>query len=277
MMRWARLGIVLVVLLVWLGASGVQGDAPFVTLASTTSTENSGLFDAILPRFEAETGIEVRVVAVGTGQALRIGRSGDADLLLVHDRAEEERFIAEGFGLERRELMYNDFVIVGPNDDPAGARGSGGPVAALARIAEANAIFVSRGDDSGTHKAERRLWRLAGVNPAASSGSWYREVGAGMGSTLNTTAAMGAYTLADRGTWLSFKNRRELGILVEGDPRLANHYALIAVNPGRHPHVKREAAARLIEWLLSEPGQRAIGNFRIQAQPLFVPNASADR
>ncbi|NRA02412.1 MAG: extracellular solute-binding protein [Myxococcales bacterium] len=277
MKRWTLLGIALGALLVWPWPPGVGGEAPFVTLASTTSTQTSGLFEAILPRFEAETGIEVRVVAVGTGQALRIGRSGDADLVLVHDRAAEERFIEEGFGLVRHELMYNDFVIVGPGDDPAGVRSFADAVRALAQIAAVRATFVSRGDDSGTHKAERRLWRIAGVDPTASSGAWYREVGAGMGSTLNTTAAIGAYTLTDRGTWLSFKNRRELEILVEGDARLANHYAAIAVNPGRHPHVKREAAARLIEWLLSEPGQRAIDNFRIQGQRLFVPSAASGR
>lgn len=273
-MRVSMLAVRLSALMAWLASGSVAAEVPYVTLASTTSTQNSGLFDEILPRFEAQTGIQVRVIAVGTGQALRIARSGDADLLLVHDRACEDRFVEEGYGLERHELMYNDFVLVGPSDDPAGIRGTRDVAQALSRIAERHAAFVSRGDNSGTHKAELRLWSEAEIEPAAFSGLWYREVGAGMGSTLNTSAAMGAYVLTDRGTWLSFKNRRKLEILVEGDSRLSNTYSVIAVNPERHPHVKRAAASRLIEWLLSATGQAAIGNFRIGGQLLFVPNAS---
>lgn len=245
----------------------------FVTVASTTSTEQSGLFRHLLPEFRRATGIEVRVVALGTGQALDTARRGDADVVFVHDRAAEERFVAGGFGVSRRDVMYNDFVVVGPKDDPAQARGTD-VVAALQRIARARAPFVSRADKSGTHAAELRYWKAAGIAP---KGAWYRETGSGMGPTLNTAAAMGAYALADRGTWLSFRNRGNLEILVQGDTRLFNQYGVILVNPAKHPHVKREAGQKFIDWLLSPAGQEAIAAYRIDGQPLFFPNAGGVR
>lgn len=244
-----------------------------ITLASTTSTEQSGLFGHILPIFTRETGIAVRVVAVGTGQALDIGRRGDADVVLVHDRAAEERFVAAGHGGPRRPVMYNDFVLIGPAADPAGIAGPRDPGAALRRIAAARAPFVSRGDRSGTHAAELRLWREAGVDPVQGRGTWYREVGQGMGPALNTAAAQNAYVLADRGTWLAFRNRQELRIAVEGDARLFNQYGVMVVNPARHPHVKAAAAERFAEWLVSPAGQQAIAGYRIGGEPLFVANA----
>lgn len=247
--------------------------APFVTLASTTSTENSGLLDAVLPRFTEATGIEVRVVVVGTGQALRLGRNGDVDVVLVHDRASEERFVAEGWGVARHPVMENDFVIVGPRADPAAVRGLADAAAAFAAIAETRAPFVSRADDSGTHKAELRIWRAAGVDPTEASGAWYRETGSGQGATLNTAAGLGAYALADRGTWLSFRNRGDLALLVEGDPRLRNPYGAIRVNPERHPHVKAAEGRALVEWLTRAEGRAAIGAFRVDGEVLFHPAA----
>lgn len=244
----------------------------FITIASTTSTEQSGLFGHLLPAFMARTGIAARVVAVGTGQALRLGERGDADVVLVHDEASELKFVADGFGVERREVMYNDFVVVGPKSDPAGARGRDA-AAALSRIAAAGRPFASRGDDSGTHKAELRLWREAGVEPKSGAGAWYRETGSGMGPTLNIAAAMDAYALTDRGTWLSFKNRQDLEILVEGDNRLFNQYGVTLVNPARHPHVKAADGRAFIDWLTGPEGQRAIAEFKIGAEPLFFPNA----
>lgn len=246
----------------------------FITVASTTSTEQSGLFDHILPMFEEDTGITVRVVAQGTGQALETGRRGDADVLFVHDTPAEERFVADGFAPRRHDVMYNDFVIVGPASDPAGIAGGRDAVAALRKVSEAGAPFASRGDDSGTHKAERRLWALAGVDPTAAPGGWYRETGSGMGPTLNTAAAMDAYALADRGTWLSFRNRRDLGIVVEGDGRLFNQYGVMQVSPERHPHVKADLAAGFVDWLLSERGRRAIASFTVDGEQLFFPNAT---
>lgn len=245
-----------------------------ITLASTTSTEQSGLFRHILPIFTAETGITVRVVALGTGQALDVGRRGDADVVLVHDRAAEERFVAEGFGGPRRHVMFNDFVLVGPAADPARIAGLRDAGAALRRIAEARAAFVSRGDRSGTHAAELRLWRLAGVDPLAGRGRWYREIGQGMGPALNTAAAQDAYVLADRGTWLSFRNRQNLRILVEGDARLFNQYGVMLVNPQRHRHVKAADGQRFIDWLLSPAGQAAIAGYRINGEQPFFPNAT---
>ena len=245
----------------------------FITVASTTSTQNAGLFDHLLPLFEAETGIEVRVVAVGTGQALRLARNGDTDLLLVHDKPSEEAFVAEGYGSERFDLMYNDFVVVGPASDPAGIAGMGDAAAALARIAAAEAPFVSRGDDSGTHRRERALWAAAGVDPSGASGTWYREAGQGMGATLNTATMMEAYTLADRGTWLSMRGRLDLRVMVEGDDRLRNQYGITLVSAERHPHVKAEPARRFAEWLLSPAGQAAIDGFAIDGERLFIPNA----
>jgi len=246
----------------------------FITVASTTSTKNSGLFDYILPLFEKKTGIQVRVVAVGTGQAIRLARNGDADVLLVHHRPSEEAFVAEGFGVKRFDVMYNDFVIAGPKSDPARIAGMTDAAAALKKIAGARAPFVSRGDDSGTHKKELALWRAAGVDAARASGTWYRETGSGMGATLNTASAMQGYALADRGTWLSFKNRAGLRVLVEGDTRLFNPYGVILVNPKKFPHVKADLGQAFIDWLISPEGQAAIGTFRVNGQVLFKPNAT---
>ena len=243
------------------------------TVASTTSTEQSGLFGHILPIFTRESGIAVRVVALGTGQALDVGRRGDADVVLVHDRAAEERFVAEGFGGPRRHVMFNDFVITGPAADPARIAGLGDTAEALRRIAAARAPFISRGDRSGTHAAELRLWQLAGVDPATGRGQWYREVGQGMGPALNTAAAQGAYILADRGTWLSFRNRQDQRIMIEGDARLFNQYGVMLVNAQRHPHVKAADGQRFIDWLLSSAGQAAIAGYRINGEQLFFPNA----
>jgi tungstate transport system substrate-binding protein len=242
----------------------------FITVASTTSTENSGLFGHILPMFEAETGIEVRVVAQGTGQALETGRRGDADVVFVHARAQEEAFVAEGFGVERFDVMYNDFVIVGPGDDPAGARTTDSAAAAMAAIAGAGSSFASRGDDSGTHTAEKALWASAGIEPA---GAWYLSTGSGMGATLNTASQVPAYALTDRGTWLSFENRGPLEIVSEGDPVLFNPYGIILVNPERHPHVKADQGQAFIDWIVSEAGQAAIAGFEVGGEQLFFPSA----
>ena len=242
-----------------------------ITLSSTTSTEQSGLFGHILPLFREATGITVRVVALGTGQALDVGRRGDADVVFVHDRAAEERFVAEGFATRRQHVMFNDFVIIGPASDPARIAGSRDSVAALRRIAEARAPFVSRGDRSGTHAAELRLWQMAGMEPA---GAWYRAVGQGMGPALNTAAAQNAYLLADRGTWLSFRNRQELRVLVEGDARLFNQYGVMLVNPTRHSHVKAADGQAFVDWITSPAGQAAIAGYRINGEQLFFPNAA---
>jgi tungstate transport system substrate-binding protein len=258
-------------------AAPAAAEAPYITVASTTSTEQSGLFGHLLPAFAAASGIDVRIVAVGTGQALKLGERGDCDVLFVHDKPSELNFVAAGFGVERREVMYNDFVLVGPRRDPAKVDGGHDAVAALARIAAAQAVFVSRGDDSGTDKAEKRLWQDAGIDVRAASGTWYRDTGSGMGPTLNTAAAMDAYTLADRGTWLSFQNRRELAIVVEGDTRLFNQYGVMLVNPARHPSVKAALGRRFIAWLVSPDGQGAIAGYTIDGQQLFFPNASAGR
>ena len=245
----------------------------FITLASTTSTEQSGLFGWLVPRFEETTGIKVRVVAVGTGQALAIGAAGDADALLVHDRAGEDGFVAVGHGLDRRDVMHNDFVLVGPGVDPAGVRGLRDGAAALAKIAAVRVPFASRGDDSGTHRAELRLWKAAGVDVRGAGGGWYRELGQGMGPTLNTAAGMGAYVLTDRATWANFKNRQELEVLVEGDARLSNPYGSILVNPGKHPSVKAELARAWHEWLTGAEGQKAIASYRIGGEQVFFPDA----
>jgi tungstate transport system substrate-binding protein len=241
----------------------------FITVASTTSTENSGLFGHILPIFQAETGIEVRVVSQGTGQALETGRRGDADVVFVHARAQEEQFVAEGYGVQRFDVMYNDFVIVGPGDDPAGLRTAADATAALAAIAGAEASFASRGDDSGTHVAEKNLWAAAGIEPA---GGWYLSTGSGMGATLNTAAQVPAYALTDRGTWLSFENRGPLEIVFEGDDVLFNPYGIILVNPERHPHVKAEQGQAFIDWIISDAGQAAIASFTIGGEQLFFPS-----
>ncbi len=246
----------------------------FIIVSSTTSTQDSGLFGHILPLFKAKTGIEVRVISQGTGQALDTGRRGDADVVFVHARAQEAKFVAEGFGLERRPVMYNDFVLIGPKADPAGVAGSKDIAAALVKIQEKGAAFVSRGDKSGTHAAELGLWKVAGVDLDAKKGPWYREIGQGMGAALNTAGAMGAYVLADRGTWISFKNRGDLTIAVEGDTRLFNQYGVIAVNPAKHPHVKINDGQAFVTWLTSPEGQQAIAAYKIDGQQLFFPNAT---
>jgi tungstate transport system substrate-binding protein len=258
-----------------LGAMPAHASERFIVLASTTSTDNSGLFKHILPLFTATTGIEVRVVARGTGQALQMGRDGDADVLLVHDTTAELKFVDEGYGIEWRPVMYNDFIIVGPKDDPAAIRGSHDVVSALKKIEDAGATFISRGDDSGTNRAERRFWDSAGVDVDTASGTWYLEAGAGMGATLNVAAAENTHTMSDRGTWLSFENRRDLVVLVEGDPLLFNQYGIILIDPLRHPHVKQADGMALIEWLTSPEGQQEIAAFQIGAEPLFFPNYDA--
>ena len=252
--------------------SAVAADDKFITVASTTSTENSGLFTWLLPAFTKATGIEVHVVAVGTGQALAIGQRGDADVVFVHDRLAELKFVAAGDGVGRREVMYNDFIIVGPTADPAGIAGLNDAVGAFKKIAGAKATFLSRGDKSGTNEEELRLWTEAGIDVKQAGGDWYRDTGSGMGATLNTAAGIGGYTLADRGTWLSFKNRQDLKILVEGDKRLFNQYGVMLVNPERHPNVKREWGQTFIDWLTSPSGQQTIAGYKINGEQLFFPN-----
>ncbi len=244
----------------------------FIVVASTTSTDNSGLFTHLLPTFEEQAGFEVRVIAVGTGAALQYGRRCDADVVMVHAPAAEEKFVAEGYGVERHPLMHNDFVIVGPDSDPAGIRELDSAAAALVRLAEAEVPFVSRGDDSGTHKKEVSIWADSGVELSTVSGPWYREAGAGMGQTLNIAKGMGAYTLTDRGTWLSFGNRGDMTILLEGDPALFNPYGVIRVNGERCANVKTDMAQEFIDWLLSDAGQQKIADFKLQGQQLFTPN-----
>ena len=245
----------------------------FITVASTTSTEDSGLFKSILPKFTEKTGIEVRVVAKGTGQAIDIAKRGDADVLFVHHKASEEKFVAEGFSTERKPVMYNDFVIVGPKADPAKVGGSKDVSAALKSIAAAKAPFVSRGDDSGTHKSEQALWKAAGIDPTTGDG-WYRAIGQGMGATLNTAAAVNGYAMTDRATWLSFKNRGDLDVLVEGDKRLFNQYGVMLVNPAKFAHVKAADGQAFVDWLVSAEGQKAIADYTINGNPLFFPNAN---
>ena len=252
------------------GAAAVQAQESIV-VASTTSTEQSGLFSFMLPKFEAATGIKAKVVALGTGQALDTGRRGDADVVLVHDRPAEDKFVAEGWGIERRDVMYNDFVVVGPKSDPAKVGQTQDVVDAFKRIAGANASFVSRGDKSGTHAAELRFWKSAGVEPKSFTG--YKDAGAGMGPTLNMSAALGAYTLADRGTWLSFKNRQDLVIVLAGDKRLFNPYGVMLVSPAKHPHVKKAAGMKFIDWLTSAEGQGVIAAYKIGGEQLFFPDA----
>jgi tungstate transport system substrate-binding protein len=244
-----------------------------IVVASTTSTQDSGLFGHILPLFKAKTGIEVRVVAQGTGQALDTARRGDADVVFVHARAQEEKFVAEGFGVKRFDVMYNDFVLIGPRADGAKIKSGKDIVAALTAISTTASPFVSRGDKSGTHAAELALWKAANLDPAAAKPSWYREIGQGMGAALNMAGAMGAYVLSDRGTWISFKNKGELEIAVEGDPRLFNQYGVILVNPEKHPAVKKELGQAFVDWLLSADGQNAIRSYKIDGQQLFFSNA----
>ena len=271
-MVWTRTIALAGLILISVGLVPAGAQERFLTLASTTSTEQSGFFDHLLPRFTEKTGIPVKVVALGTGQALDIGRRGDADVIFVHDREAEERFVAQGFGTKRHEVMYNDFIIIGPKADPATAAGKD-LLHALRRIAETNAAFISRGDRSGTHAAELRYWADAGLAPATFKGAWYKEIGQGMGPALNTALAANAYVLADRGTWLSFKNRGDLALLVEGDHRLFNQYAVILVNPARHPHVKAAEGQAFVQWLVSREGQKAIADYRIAGEQLFFPNA----
>jgi len=244
--------------------------SPSIVVSSTTSTEQSGLFAHLLPAFKKASGIDVKVVALGTGQALDMARRGDADVVFVHDQVAEEKFVAEGFGLKRLPVMFNDFVLIGPKADPAGTRGKD-IVAALGKVAGANAGFVSRGDKSGTHAAELRFWKMA--NLETSKGSGYRECGCGMGPALNIAASSGAYVLADRGTWLNFKNRADLTVLVEGDQRLFNQYGVMVVNPAKHPHVKQAEAQKFVDWVTSAPGQAAIADYKIGGEQLFFPNA----
>ncbi|MBK8909110.1 MAG: substrate-binding domain-containing protein [Rhodospirillales bacterium] len=262
-------------LLLTLGTGATPGSAEntYILVASTTSTENSGLFAHILPVFQNETGIEVRVVAVGTGQAVDLARRGDADVLFVHHTPSEEKFVAEGFGVARHDVMYNDFVIVGPESDPAAIKGMTSAADALKQVADKTALFASRGDESGTHKKELSLWKAAGVDVEAASGTWYRETGSGMGATLNTASGLGAYALTDRATWLAFENKGDLAVLVEGDPKLFNQYGVILVNPEKFPHVKAEAGQRFVDWIIGSDGQKAIADFRIGGQQLFFPNA----
>jgi tungstate transport system substrate-binding protein len=257
-----------------LAAAPLPAQERYIVVASTTSTEQSGLFGHLLPAFTQKTGIQVRVVALGTGQALDTGRRGDADVVFVHDRAAEDKFVAEGWGIDRRDVMYNDFVIVGPKSDPAKVAGSKDVAKALKSIAAAQAPFVSRGDNSGTHAAELRYWKDAGVDPTAHKATWYRETGSGMGPSLNTASSMNAYLLADRGTWLNFKNRGDLAILVEGDQRLFNPYGVMLVNPAKHPHVKKADGEAFINWLTSPEGQAVISSYKIGGEQLFFASAA---
>ena len=268
----ALLALALLPLALLVGAPAHAQDR-YIVMASTTSTEQSGLFPHLLPAFTKATGVQVRVVAVGTGQALDIGRRGDADVLFVHDKAAEEKFVAEGWGLPRRDVMYNDFVLIGPKDDPAGVRGKD-IVAALSKLAASSATFLSRGDKSGTHAAELRYWKMAGIDGPAGKVAKYQECGCGMGPALNIAASSGAYLLSDRGTWLNFKNRADLAILVEGDQRLFNQYGVIVVNPAKHPNVKSDLAQRFSDWVTSPDGQATIAAYRINGQQLFFPDAS---
>ncbi|HKB74889.1 MAG TPA: extracellular solute-binding protein [Burkholderiales bacterium] len=245
----------------------------FIVVASTTSTEQSGLFGYLLPIFRKKTGIQVRVVALGTGQALDLARRGDADVVLVHARSAEEKFLAEGHGVKRFDVMYNDFVLIGPKSDPAKVSGGRDILDALKKIKAAGAPFVSRGDKSGTHIAELDLWKLAGIDIASEKGPWYRDTGQGMGPALNTASAMNAYILSDRGTWISFKNRGELAVAVEGDKRLFNQYGIMLVNPLKHPNVKKDLGLAFVDWVISPEGQKAIADYRIGGDQLFFPNA----
>ena len=270
-MRMLRLLVATLALLA--AAAAGQTQERSIVVASTTSTDNSGLFKHLLPQFTQKTGITVRVIALGTGQALDVARRGDADVVFVHAKDLEEQFVAEGHGVARIPVMYNDFVVVGPKSDPAYARGRD-VIAALRKIRAAQAPFVSRADKSGTHVAELNLWKGAGIDIASAKGPWYREIGQGMGAALNMASASNAYLLTDRGTWISFKNRGDLAILVEGDPPLFNQYGVILVNPQKHPHVKKELGQAFIDWLVSREGQDAIAAFKLDGEQLFFPNAA---
>jgi tungstate transport system substrate-binding protein len=258
----------------FLAAPPASAQDKSIVVSSTTSTQDSGLFGHILPLFKAKTGIDVKVVSQGTGQALDTGRRGDADVVFVHAKAQEEKFVAEGAGVKRHPVMYNDFILIGPKNDPAGAKGKD-IVAGLKAIKAKGAPFISRGDRSGTHSAELRMWKNAGIDISAEKGPWYKEIGQGMGAALNTASASNAYVLADRGTWLSFKNRGDLAIIVEGDNRLFNQYGVILVNPEKHKHVKKEYGQAFINWLISPEGQKAINDYKVNGQQLFFANATA--
>ncbi len=266
-------GALLLCLFAWRSAA----EERYITVASTTSTQNSGLYGFILPKFTEKTDIGIRVVAVGTGQAIRLAGRGDADVLFVHHRPSEEKFVADGFGVKRYEVMYNDFIVVGPTLDPAGIRGMTDVVLAFERIAKVEAPFVSRGDDSGTHKMELSLWKDTDIDIGAASGSWYREAGASMGATLNTAVGMDTYTLTDRASWLNFKNRGDLGPVVENDPRLFNYYGVILVNKRKHPHVKARLGQAFIDWIISAEGQKAIAEFKLEGRQAFFPNAKRQK
>jgi len=270
-----RLPLLLVLAATALLAGPARSQEKSIVVASTTSTQDSGLFGHILPLFKQKTGIDVKVISQGTGQALDTGRRGDADVVFVHARPQEEKFVADGFGVRRHPVMYNDFILLGPNSDPAGIKGSKNIAFALRTVKDKAAPFVSRGDKSGTHAAELNLWKAAGIDIAQDKGAWYREIGQGMGAALNTASSMNAYVLADRGTWLSFKNRGELQIVVEGDRRLFNQYGVILVSPAKHPHVKQDLGQAFIDWLISAEGQKAIAGYKIDGQQLFFPNATA--
>ena len=269
--RFTR-GAVLVLSLA-VGALPVAAQEKSIVVASTTSTQDSGLFGHILPLFKAKSGIDVRVIAQGTGQALDTGRRGDADVVFVHAKPQEEKFVADGFGVKRFDVMYNDFVLIGPASDPAKVKGGKDVLAAMKAISEHGAPFISRGDKSGTHAAELALWKAAGLEPAVAKPAWYREIGQGMGAALNTAGAMSAYVLSDRGTWISFKNKGELAIVVEGDQRLFNQYGIILVDPAKHPTVKKDLGQAFIDWVTSPDGQNAIRAYKIEGQQLFFPNA----
>lgn len=269
--RRAILGLVLGAGLIV--AAPLQAGDNFIIVQSTTSTQNSGLFEHILPSFTKKTGIDVRVVAVGTGQALKNAENGDGDVVLVHSKPDEEKFVADGWGVKRHDVMYNDYVIVGPAEDTAKIAGLKDAAEGLKRIAEEQAPFASRADESGTHKAELNLWRDAGVDPKPASGKWYLETGSGMGATLNTAVGKQAYALTDRGTWLAFANKSDFKVLVEGDPKLFNHYGVMLVNPAKHSKVKAKGGQAFIDWLTSSEGQAAIASFKIGGEQLFFPNA----
>jgi len=256
-------------------AAAAPAQDRFIIVQSTTSTQNSGLFDHILPMFTHNTGIGVRVVAVGTGQAIKNAANGDGDVLFVHARPAEMKFVEQGHGVERHDVMYNDFVIVGPPEDPAGIAGMRDVTAALRKIASGESVFASRGDDSGTHNKELALWREAGIDPTQASGKWYRETGSGMGATLNTAVGMGAYTMTDRATWIAFANKGDFTVHIEGDPRMFNQYGIILVNQEKHPTVKADLGQQFVDWILSDQGQRAIASYQLDGQQLFFPNAGS--
>ena len=268
-----KLKLILAAALILAVAGTAQAADKFITVASTTSTQNSGLFEYMLPTFTEKTGIEVRVVAVGTGQAIKLARQGDADVLFVHHKPSEEKVVADGFGVKRHDVMYNDFVLLGTKADPAGIKGGDKAAVALKKIADAKAPFASRGDNSGTNKKELELWKDAGVDVKAASGSWYRETGSGMGATLNAAQGMGAYTLSDRATWLNFKNKGDMEILVEGDPVMFNQYGIMRMSEEKFPHVKADLAQTFVDWVISDAGQKIIAAYQINGNQAFFPNA----